>query len=462
MKELYDEKTHVTLRAHFESGVTRPVGWRMGQLAGLDAFLREQERAIAEAVRADFRKPAIETFLTETGYLRGEICYVRKRLARWMKRVRVPVPLIYQPAGASCLREPLGVVLILGAWNYPLQLCLAPLIGAIAGGNCAVLKPSEMAPATSRLIASELPGYLDRDAFRICEGGAEQAEALLVQRFDHIFFTGSVQNGKLVMEAAAKQLTPVTLEMGGKCPCIVTAGADLQVAARRIVWAKFLNAGQTCIAPDYVLVQESVVEELLALMRAAIIRFYGHDPKNSPAYPRIIDDRHFMRLRSYLQEGSAVTGGVTDEAERYIAPTIVRDVPQDAPLLHEEIFGPVLPVMTFTTLDQATATVRSNGESLVVYLFSREARELDFIGEHTRSGAVCRNDLMFHAAVYGLPFGGIGRSGMGRYHGKAGFETFTFSRSTFVRSTWPDPLLRYPPYSRGGSFLLKLAMRLFA
>lgn len=458
----YDSDDHARLVSCFDSGRTRSLEWRVAQLDGLERFVRNREASIFQAIQADLRKSPAETFLTETGYLLSEIRHARKHLRRWMRPLRVPVPLHYQPGRAMVTREPLGVTLIIGAWNYPLQLCLAPLIGAIAGGNCAVVKPSEIAPATSKLLASELGAFIDSEAFLVVEGGQERVGELLGHRFDKIFFTGSRQKGREIMRAAANHLTPVTLELGGKCPCIVTEKADLKIAARRIVWAKFLNAGQTCISPDYLLVHESVESPLLELMREALERFYGTEPMLSSDYARIVDEHQFNRLSAYLQAGEIVVGGGIDRSQRYIAPTIIRGVKPDSRLMQEEIFGPVLPVLTVSSLQQAVEIVRSHGEPLALYLFSRDPEELGMVRERTVSGGICCNDLLFQAAVMGLPFGGRGLSGMGCYHGRAGFETFTAPRSVLIRSGQPDPDLRYPPYRAGKLRLLRQIVNLFA
>jgi acyl-CoA reductase-like NAD-dependent aldehyde dehydrogenase len=462
MTSFYDDGIHAGLKRCFDSGRTRPIDWRLSQLERLADFLREEESAIFRALEADFHKSPAESFLTEIGYLAGEIRYVQRHLRRWMRARRVSVPLHYMPARAFVQREPLGVVLIIGAWNYPLQLCLAPLVGALAGGNCAVIKPSELAPATSKLLSSSLPRYLDPDSVRIVEGGQEQSEELLRHHFDHIFFTGSSEKGRLVLQAAACHLTPVTLELGGKCPCIVTPHANLRIAARRIVWAKFLNAGQTCIAPDYLLVHESVEARLLVLMREAIVRFYGNDPQSSPDYARIIDDRHFRRLSGYLQDGTLLAGGEVDLRERYISPSIIRPSGAGSPLMKDEMFGPVLPVISYSSLEDAVDTVRSGPESLAVYLFSRSSSEIRMVRDRTRSSGLCCNDLMFQASIPGLPFGGRGESGMGFYHGRAGFETFTVPRSVLLRRGFPDPDLRYPPYSPLKFSLLRRIVTIFS
>ena len=462
MPDFYDATTHAGLQRYFESGATRSFEWRRAQLRGLDAFLREREAAIGEAVHADLGKPVAETWLTETSYLGTEIRYALRHLRRWMRPKRVGVPLHYQPARAFVEREPVGVVLIIGAWNYPLQLCLAPLIGALSGGNCAVLKPSELSPATSALLASELPRYVDSQAVRVVEGDAELSARLLEQRFDHIFFTGSRRTGQAVMQSAARQLTPVTLELGGKCPCIVMQNADLRVAARRIVWAKFLNAGQTCVSPDYLLVHHAVEERLLALMKEALVHFYGSDPKSSVHYGRIVDERNFRRLEALQLEGELVAGGGSEASSCCIEPTIVRDVPAESALMNEEVFGPVLPVHTFSTLAEASEIVASQPEPLAIYLFSRDSGERRELMRRSRSGTVCCNDLLFQASIPGLPFGGRGMSGMGRYHGKAGFDTFTSERGVLCRSGFPDPDLRYPPYTARRFGLLKRIVTLFS
>ena len=462
MPNSYGASTHTGLRRYFEGGCTRVLEWRMAQLRGLDAFLREREEDIAAAVHADLRKPAAETWLTETGYLRSEIRYVLKHLRRWMRPKFVRVPLHYHPARAFVERDPLGVVLVIGAWNYPLQLCLAPLIGALAGGNCAVVKPSEIAPVTSSLMAAELKRYVDPEAVRVVEGDAAFSSRLLEHRFDRIFFTGSRRKGEAVMQAAARHLTPVTLELGGKSPAIVTEKADLRTAARRIVWAKFINVGQTCVAPDYLLVHETVREPLLRLMKEAIGHFYGADPEKSQDYGRIVDFRNFRRIEALLCKGKLVEGGSSDEASLYIAPTIIQDVPEDSDLLKEEIFGPVLPVRSFTTLRDAVEVVRLLPEPIAVYLFSRDHEELRYLRDHSRSGSVCCNDLLFQASIPGLPFGGRGASGTGTYHGRAGFETFTAERSVLIRGAFPDPDLRYPPYSAGRFGLLRKIVSIFS
>ncbi len=445
------------LRETFQQGITRELQWRRSQLRALETFLVEREAEIASAVHNDFRKSAAETFLTETGYLLGEIRFTLRYLKSWMKPHRVPVPMIYQPAKAYSSREPYGVVLVIGAWNYPLQLCLAPLISVIAAGNCAVIKPSEHAPHTSAVIAEGLKRYMDRRALCVVQGGVDEARALLEEPFDYIFYTGSQAVGKQVMTAAAKHLTPLTMELGGKCPCIVDEHADIRVAARRIVWAKFLNAGQTCLAPDYVLVHEKREAELLCSMREAISAFYGDDPRMSPDYPRIVNEMHVRRLEALLATSSHSNEGQVDAGQRYVAPTILSGLTPSSALMQAEIFGPLLPVLVYQNLGEALGIIRDGQEPLAIYLFSSNRDVHKLVVSHSRSGGVCINDLLFQAAVHDLPFGGLGRSGFGRYHGKAGFETFSSPRSVLQRAIYPDPSLRYPPYtSRKLSFLKRL------
>jgi aldehyde dehydrogenase (NAD+) len=435
------------LRATFDSGRTRPLEWRRAQLARMDAMLREQEDVFLGALAADLGKPATEAYAADVGFLFADLGLARKRLGRWMKPRRVPTPLVVQPAKAQIVHEPLGVALIIGPWNYPVQLVLAPLIGAIAAGNCAVLKPSEVAPRTSEVVARNVAQYLDPDCVAVVEGGADETTALLAERFDHIFYTGNGRVGRIVMEAAAKHLTPVTLELGGKTPVIVAADADLDVAARRIAWGKFLNAGQTCIAPDYALVARGREAELVDRLGRAVTEFYGPDPRSSPDYARIVNDRHFERVVRLIDGGRVAVGGESDAGQRYIAPTVLADATPDIPAMQDEIFGPVLPVLPVDGVDEAVRFVNERDRPLALYVFSGRADVARDVIARTSSGGACVNATMFHVAVPTLPFGGVGPSGMGAYHGRAGFETFSHAKSVLTRSTWIDPKLGYPPYT---------------
>ncbi|MEE2830481.1 MAG: aldehyde dehydrogenase family protein, partial [Myxococcota bacterium] len=398
-------------------------------------------------LEADLGKPVWESHAGETSFLAAEIRHAISRLPSWMRPRRVGNALLTQPGTARIESEPLGVVLNLAAWNYPLHIALAPLVGALAAGNCAVVKPSELAPATSAAIARWLPTYTDPAAVAVVEGGVEAATRLLEQPFDHIFFTGGPGVGRIVMKAAAERLCPVTLELGGKSPCIVDRSADLRTAARRIVWAKFMNAGQTCVAPDYVLVHEEVQEELLGRMQANIRRFYGEDPRESSDYGRIINQRHHRRLVGLLGSGEVVAGGSADEEERYIAPTILRDVDPESPAMQEEIFGPILPVLPVSSIEDAISFVSARPKALALYLFTRDSQVERTVLDRTSSGGVYINDAAVHLGVPNLPFGGVGPSGTGAYHGKASFDAFSHQRSVLSRATWIDPALRYPPFT---------------
>jgi aldehyde dehydrogenase (NAD+) len=436
------------LRATFDSGRTRPLAFRLQQLDGLARFLHERERDIQDALHQDLGRPPLEAFTGDIAHPQSDLAYVRKHLASWMRPERVRTPLVVQPGKSYIHREPLGVVLIIGPWNYPVQLVLVPLIGALAAGNCAVVKPSEVAPATSALLAEALQQYVDPDCVCIVEGGVEETTALLAERFDYIFYTGNGTVGRIVMEAAAKHLTPITLELGGKSPCLVDRNTDLDVATRRIVWGKFYNAGQTCVAPDYILVHEAIENELLGRLKQTVRKFYGDDPRSSPDYGRVVNARHHRRLTALLPgSGEIVTGGEADEPERYLAPTILGNVSPDAPVMAEEIFGPILPVLRVKSIDEAITFVNARPKPLALYLFTQDGEVQRQVLERTSSGGALVNHISLHVGVPSLPFGGVGASGMGAYHGRASFETFSHRKSVLVKPTWLDPRLVYPPYT---------------
>jgi len=435
------------LRASFDSGKTRPEKWRRQQLYQLMTMIEENESAIDEALHADLGKSGFESRMTETGTVLSEIEHTLSKLKSWMKPKKVSTPLSNQPGHSRIVHEPLGVVLIMAPWNYPFNLTLTPLIGAIAAGNCAAIKPSEVSIHTSALLARLIPQYMDQETFAVFEGGPEISTELLEQRFDHIFFTGSEGIGRIVMTAAAKHLTPVTLELGGKSPCIIAADADLALAAKRVAWGKFLNAGQTCIAPDYVMIDETVADAFVGHMREAIRKFFGANPKTSPDYPRLINERHFDRVSTLMEGGTVAIGGETDPGTRYIAPTLLTGVAPEADVMREEIFGPVLPVMTYATLDDAISFITSRPKPLALYVFAKSSGIQDEVIARTSSGGACINDVVMHLAVPELPFGGVGASGMGAYHGRASFDTFSHARAVLTKSEHLDVPLRYPPYS---------------
>jgi len=445
------------LQAVYTSGRTRSVEWRRKQLDALWRFLVERESDILAALAADVGKPEHEAWFTEVSYLRHEISYALRHLEKWVRPRHVWTPLVYQPASSYVVPEPCGVVLVLSAWNYPMQLALAPVIAAIAAGNCLVLKPSEQAPVTSTLLATALPAYLDRDTVRVVEGGADVAATLVSQPFDHIFYTGSRDVGRKVLQAAAGHLVPVTLELGGKNPCIVDKGADPEVAARRIAWAKFINAGQTCIAPDYVLVHREIEALFLEALKVALQGMYGPDASLSPEYGRV-SSCDAERMGALMEGCRIVTGGQVDTNSGYVDPTVLSGVSVASPVMREEIFGPLLPVIPFSSPQEAVTIAAEDPSPLALYLFPGSRQLEQYYMQHIRSGGVGINDLLFQAAIPSLPFGGIGHSGMGRYHGKAGFDIFSHERSVHKKGVFPENRLRYPPM---GAFRFRLLQALF-
>jgi aldehyde dehydrogenase (NAD+) len=448
--------TMARLRQAFDSGKTRPIEWRLGQLAEIERMMRDHEQDFAEALRLDLGKCRFEAILTELSFVEAEAKYARKHLARWMKPKRVRTPIMVQPGRSYLQPDPKGVVLVIAPWNYPLSMVMAPLVGAVAAGNCVVMKPSEVTSHTSAAIAAILPRYLDADAFAVVEGGIPETTELLEQRFDHILYTGNERVGSIVMTAAAKHLTPVTLELGGKSPCLIDKSADLEVAASRIAWGKFINAGQTCVAPDHVLVHREVAARFTDLLAGKIKEFYGDDPSQSPDYCRIASERHTARFQQLLDGQKIHAGGRVDVAKRYVEPTIVLDPPPDSALMQEEIFGPILPVITVDEMHHAIKHVADRPKPLALYLFTKSKALEEAVLTRLSAGSVCINDAVIFMVSPELPFGGIGNSGMGRYTGWYGFETFSHMKPVMKRSFWLDAPMRYPPYSDTKEKLLKL------
>ena len=433
-------------RDFFATGETKDVAFRLMQLKTLRKAVEDNRRAIVEALRADLGKPPLEAYVAEVSQVQAGIDRAIKRLGSWTKPRRVKTPSFLFLASSYVYPEPLGIVLVIAPWNYPVDLVIEPLIGAIAAGNCAVIKPSEISANTSKLLAKMFADYFDPAYIAVVEGAADMAQALLEERFDYIFYTGGGAVGKVVMEAASRNLTPVTLELGGKSPCIVEPDIHLHHAARRIAWGKWFNAGQTCIAPDYLLVNRSIKEELLGEIERYIRVFYGEDPSRSPDYARIVSERHFDRISNLMTEGDVIVGGETDRETRYISPTIIDNVEPDHAVMQEEIFGPVLPVITYEDLGDAIATVTARPKPLALYLFSRDRGKQERVLRETSSGGGCINDTMVYYSNDSLPFGGVGASGFNKYHGKASFDTFSNMRSIVNRSFHFDIYLRYPPY----------------
>ena len=439
------------LRATFDAGTTRPVPWRLAQLAGLRAMLADRGRELERALAADLGKPALEAHLTEIAFTAEEAAHAQRHLRRWLRPRAVRLPATLQPARAVIVREPLGVVLVIAPWNYPVQLLLSPLIGALGAGNAVLLKPSELAPATSAVLARWLPRYLDPGAVAVVEGGHEVAAALLEQRYDHVFYTGGERVARVVAAAAARHLTPTTLELGGKCPAYVDDGLDdaaLATAARRIAWGTFLNAGQTCVAPDHVLASATTNARLEPALAAAVTELFGPDPRTSASYGRIVSAAHVERLEGLLGSGRVVVGGTTSREERYVAPTVLADVDPGSPVMREEVFGPVLPLVTVGGLDEAIAFVNARPKPLALYAFTgREATRTRFTDE-TSSGALAFGAPVIHLGAPELPFGGVGASGVGAYHGEHSVALFSHAKPVLTKPLAPDTLkLLYPPYT---------------
>jgi aldehyde dehydrogenase (NAD+) len=446
-------------RAFFRTGATRSLEYRSEQIKKLGSALEKHEQDITRALTTDLGKCETEGFLTEIATTLEEVRHTLKHMRKWAKSRVYPTNIILQPAKSEVRPEPKGVVLIIGPWNYPFNLIGAPLVASIAAGNCNVVKPSELAPATSAIIAKIVRENFD-PAFLACvEGGIEASTALLDQQFDHIFFTGGTGVGRVVMEKAAKFLTPVTLELGGKSPTIVTKNANLDHAARRITWGKFVNAGQTCIAPDYLLVERGVAAEFVDTLKARITANYGANPKDSPDFARIINTRHLKRIASYMKDGTIAFGGEVVEAEKYIAPTLITQPKMDAPIMQDEIFGPVLPIIEYDTADEALAITQARDRPLAMYVFSDNASEAEYFLSRQISGDACVNEAVMHFANPNLPFGGVGGSGMGAYHGIRGFEEFSHMRSVLTRYMhFENPLMALPYKDKLGT--IKKLLRL--
>ncbi len=446
------------MRGFYAGGATRPYAFRKRQLLLLRQSLLKHEEAIAAALFKDLRKSREEAYATETGIVLAEIRVALRKLHSWMRPSRPGVNLANFPSSGRIYRDPLGVVLIISPWNYPLQLALAPLVGAIAGGNAAVVKPSEFAPATAAVVESICKEVFAGDYIRVLTGeGAVVVPAAMQQfRFDHIFYTGSLNVGRSIYEQAARDLIPVTLELGGKSPAVIEADADLLTSARRIASGKFTNAGQTCVAPDYLLVHADVYDEFLKAMQSTLLAFFGADPKESGSYGRIINAARFDKLAAYLQQGRILSGGGTDRDDLYIAPTLMSEVPPDAPLMREEIFGPILPVYPFTDRQQALELIRKNDNPLAFYVFTAStAREKAWIGSLSFGGG-CVNNTIWQFANHHFPFGGIGNSGIGAYHGRYSFERFTHAKPVLKTPFWFDPSIKYPPLAGKLKWIKKL------
>ena len=442
-------------RAFFGTGKTKDLQFRVAMLNKLREAIKSHEEEIMAALKNDLNKAPFEAYATEVGMVLEEINYTLKHISSWVKPKRVRTPLVHFPSSSYLYTEPYGSVLIISPWNYPFQLTLAPLVGAIAAGNCTVLKPSEYSVNTSEIIERISKEIFAESFVAVVRGGREANQSLLKEKFDYIFFTGSTVVGKTVMESAARHLTPVTLELGGKSPCIVDNTADLELAAKRIVWGKFLNAGQTCVAPDYLLVHGSIKEKLIREMKKYIAKFYGNNPLTNEDYPKIINQKHFERLLGLLKSGRIVEGGQFEEKTRQIAPTILDNVTWESAVMQEEIFGPLLPVLEFESLNAALSEVNQYPKPLAFYLFTKSKENETQAIRTTSFGGGCINDTIIHLANPNLRFGGVGESGMGQYHGKGSYDTFSHLKSIMKKSNRLDVPLRYPPFKNHLSLLKK-------
>ena len=441
------------------SGKTRHEKWRRKQLEALSNLLDNHQQEILNALNKDLGKPPTEAFF-EIIAVKQEIKLAQKNLSNWMKARQISVPVSLRPSKALVQPDPLGCVLIIGPWNYPFSLTLQPLVGALAAGNTAVLKPSEHAPNISTLIKKLIEKYFPPEIAQVLEGDGNIAADLMTKQFDHVFFTGGENIGRKVMEAASKNLTPVTLELGGKSPAIVIDGANLEITAKRIIWGKSLNAGQTCIAPDHLLVEHKLFDSLISNLKKSINDFYGNIPLDSKHLGSIINQKQFNRLNNLLEQAKKnrqiIFGGDINEKEKRISPTLIKIENRDDPLMKEELFGPLLPILCIKNLDQAISDFKVLPKPLALYLFGGAEKEQEKILKMTSSGGVCFNDVVLQAGIPELPFGGVGTSGMGKYHGKAGFDNFTHYKSVLKRPFWLDLNFRYPPYKLDLSLLNRL------
>ncbi|ACA54737.1 aldehyde dehydrogenase [Clostridium botulinum] len=444
-------------KSFFDKGYTKDINFRIEALKKLKHNIKINENNIFKALKIDLNKSEFETFITEIGIVYDEINGAIRNIKKWSKPKKVKTPITNFLASSYIYNEPYGVALIMSPWNYPFQLIMAPLVGAISAGNCVLLKPSELAVETEKIIVKIIKDTFSDEYIGVITGGIEESTALLKEKFDYIFYTGGINVGKIVMRAAAEHLTPITLELGGKSPCIVDKDANIDLAARRIAWGKFLNAGQTCVAPDYLVVHRNIKEKLISSIENYIVEFFGENTFESEDYPRIINERHFKRLEGYLKEGKIVSGGNTDINNLYIEPTIIEGINFENRIMEEEIFGPIFPVIEFENIDKVIDIVKNNPKPLALYYFSENKEKQEFIIKNISFGGGCINDTIMHLSTSTLPFGGVGSSGIGGYHGRASFDTFSHKKSILKKSNLIDVKIRYAPFKGK----INLAKRLF-
>jgi aldehyde dehydrogenase (NAD+) len=446
------------LRSSIHKNGHLSVELRRKRLEALKKAIVSKEDFINKALKTDLGKSSFESYATEVGFILEEINFILKKLESWARPQRVKTPLTLLPGKSSILPEPYGVILIISPWNYPFQLCLSPFIGALAAGNRVVIKPSEYAPETSKVIKDIIEGIFEESEVRVVEGALEETQTLLKQKFDYIFFTGSTIVGKVIMKAASEHLTPVTLELGGKSPCLIEESANIDIAAKRCAWGKYLNAGQTCVAPDYVLVPKKLQNDFVEKLKFHLETFFGTKPEHSEDYPRIVNEKHFDRLVDLIISEKVAIGGNSVREENFIAPTIMKDVSWEDKIMQDEIFGPILPIIPYDSIEQAIESILNLPKPLAFYVFTENSRKKDEIIAKIPFGGGCINDTVIHLANPNLPFGGVGTSGIGSYHGKKSFDTFTHYKSVFEQGTRVDIPLRYPPYE-GKLSWLKLFLR---
>ncbi|NLK73911.1 MAG: aldehyde dehydrogenase [Clostridiales bacterium] len=453
------ESYHALVRKQkrfFQRGKTKDLEYRINALKKLRAAIIRYEHQFIEALKIDLNKSDFEAYVTEIGFVLGEISFTLKHLRSWAKPQRVKTPLTHFASSSYIYSEPYGVALIIAPWNYPFQLALAPLIGAIAAGNCAIIKPSEFTPRTSALLERIIAKIYPKEYIAVAQGGIETSQALLAAKFDKIFFTGSEAVGKIVMAAAANNLIPVTLELGGKSPCIVHKDAKIKLAAKRIAWGKYINAGQTCVAPDYVYIHQSVKEQFLVELRKAIEDLYGRAPLNNPDYTHIVSKKHFDRLITFLDGNKILIGGARDRERLAIEPTVLTDITWDDAVMEDEIFGPILPILEYSDISELIKGINNHPKPLALYLFTESRAVAHKVLKHVPFGGGCINDTIYHLASPYLPFGGVGSSGIGSYHGKASFDVFSHKKSILKQTTCFDIPLRYPNFNYGLNIIRKI------
>ncbi|XP_060522148.1 aldehyde dehydrogenase, dimeric NADP-preferring-like [Cylas formicarius] len=452
-------------RKSFSSGCTKPYEFRIKQLKALLKFVNEHEKAIVDILVKENNKPSFEAYAFEINQVTNDIKEAVYNLKEWMEPVKVQKSIAYVMDQAMIRHEPYGVVLVLGAWNYPFMLTLSPVIGAIAAGNCVIIKPSDLTPLIGKFMEEVLPKYVDSSCYQVYNGGIPETTALLEERFDYIFYTGGTQVGKIIYRAASKYLTPVTLELGGKSPVFLDDSADVEVAASRIMWGKCLNTGQSCIGPDYVLCNEYIRDKFVQAAKKVVRKWYGENIKQNPDYGRVINERHYGRIKKLLEGQRIAMGGEFDDSNLYIEPTIVIDVKANDPIMQEEIFGPILPIVTVATPEEAIEFINGREKPLALYVFSTSKMEQEKFLKNTSSGGIVINDVLMHFSCSSLPFGGVGDSGMGFYHGKFSFETFSHKRAALIKKL--DRIgefaqsVRYPPYTENNLRILSLVTKVF-